>query len=208
MTRKIVAVNGTIGSGKDAFSKTFIDNGFTKMSFAHTLKDAVSVIFGWDRTMLEGTTAESRKLREEPDSFWCKKLGRNDVSPRWVLQNFGTDTVRKHFHDNIWVFSLEKAMQNIEGDIIITDCRFPNELEMLRENNAVIIEVQRIIPHWYNVAARYNNDFIDMLPVELEDIHKSEWAWIGLNDPHYVVQNNSTLHDLALQAQDIIKLIK
>ena len=46
MARKIVAINGTIGSGKATFSEEFIQAGWHRMSFASTLKDAVAVIFG------------------------------------------------------------------------------------------------------------------------------------------------------------------
>lgn len=204
MQRQIIAINGTIGSGKDTYAKTFIDNGYTRMSFATNLKDSVSAIFGWDREMLEGTTPESRKIREIPDQYWCNKLGRDDVSPRWVLQNYGTNIIRKYFHNDIWVFSLEKSMSEVEGNIIITDCRFPNELKMVREQNGIIIEVQRILPHWYGLAAAYNTGAIKIKPVELENIHESEWAWIGINKPNFIVQNNSTVADLSKKAMDII----
>lgn len=197
--RNIVAINGTIGSGKDSFSKVFIENGYNRMSFATSLKDAVSNIFGWDRTMLEGHTPEAREERETVDKFWSSKLG-YDVTPRWVLQNFGTDIVRKFLNDNIWVYSLEKKMNDIDGNIIITDCRFPNELKMLTENNATIIEVQRNIPDWYSTAYVYNNriesEYVSEIPEELKNIHISEWAWIGINNPDYKVQNNGTLEQL------------
>ncbi|AXC38729.1 UNVERIFIED_ORG: hypothetical protein [Escherichia phage CMSTMSU] len=44
-------------------------------------------------------------------------------------------------------------MQSVEGNIIITDCRFPNELKMIRSLNGIVIEVQRTLPHWYGLAA-------------------------------------------------------
>ena len=203
MERKIVAINGTIGSGKDTFASAFIDSGYHRLSFAETLKDAVSVIFGWDREMLEGNTDTARKERESIDEYWSSKLGR-DVTPRWVLQNFGTDVVRKHFHDNIWVFSMENMMRKIDGNVIVTDCRFPNELKMLRENKAHIIEVRRVLPHWYGLAHRYNTGHIKILPVELENVHSSEWAWIGLNKPDHIIQNDSTKESLYQQAELIL----
>lgn len=207
MERKIVAINGTIGSGKDTFSQVFIDAGFHRMSFATTLKDAVSVIFGWDRTMLEGHTKEARIERETVDKYWSSKLG-FDVTPRWVLQNFGTDVVRRHFHDNTWVFSLENKMRKIDGNIIITDCRFPNEIKMLRENNAVLIEVQRNTPLWYSDAYAYNviqdRRGNVPLPEALEGIHSSEWAWIGRNEPRQIVQNDSTIEELHYAAKIIM----
>lgn len=208
MERKIIAINGTIGSGKDTFSQSFIDNGYNRMSFAKNLKDSVSSIFGWDREMLEGTTPESRKIRELPDEFWCKKLERDDISPRWVLQNYGTDVLRKYFHDDIWIFSLENDMNKIDGNIIITDCRFPNELKMIRSKNGIVIEVQRTLPYWYGLASEYNKGNINILPVELENVHKSEWAWIGVNEPDYIVHNNTTINDLKVKAETLMKNLK
>ncbi|WNV47335.1 deoxynucleoside monophosphate kinase [Klebsiella phage fENko-Kae01] len=199
MERIIVAINGTIGSGKDTFSEEFIKAGYHRMSFATALKDAVAVIFGWDREMLEGNTPEARKIRETKDEYWSAKLGR-DITPRWILQHFGTDVVRKYFDDNTWVYSLENKMRQIDGNIIITDCRFPNELRMLRENNATIIEVQRNVPTWYNDAYSYNvllSKGRDVkLPESLKGIHRSEWAWIGINKPDYTVKNDSTVEKL------------
>lgn len=214
MERKLVAINGTIGSGKDTFSQVFIDNGFYRVSFAETLKDAVSAIFGWDREMLEGTTNEARKIREQPDEYWSSKLGR-DVTPRWVLQNLGTDVMRRHFHDNIWVFAAENKIRNLPHDrVIITDCRFPNELKMIRENSGTIIEVQRVLPDWYWDAFSYNLKVEENLmheehnlPESMKSVHSSEYGWVGINRPDYIVQNNSTIDSLHSQAYTILSNI-
>lgn len=212
MERKIIAINGTIGSGKDTFSQVFIDAGFHRVSFAETLKDAVSAIFGWDREMLEGSTEESRKIREMPDPYWSAKMDR-PVTPRWVLQNFGTDVCRKYFHDNIWVFSAENKIRNIDTDkVIITDCRFPNEIKMIRENNGIIVEVQRNLPDWYWDAYKYNilveSGETPMIPPELQHtVHSSEYGWVGINHPDFVVENTSTIEHLHEQANAILSQI-
>lgn len=212
MERKLVAINGTIGSGKDTFSQVFIDNGFYRVSFAETLKDAVAAIFGWDREMLEGTTDEARKIREQPDEYWSSKLDR-DVTPRWVLQNLGTDVLRRHFHDNIWVFAAENKIRNLPHErVIITDCRFPNELKMIRDNAGTIIEVQRVLPSWYHTAFKYNllvESGIEglVLPSEMEGVHSSEYGWVGINRPDYIVENNSTIDSLHSQAYTILSNI-
>lgn len=222
MERKIVGITGLIGSGKDSFSKEFIDAGYYKISFADTLKDAVSVIFGWDREMLSGSTPESRIQRETVDEYWSSKL-KFDVTPRWVLQNLGTDVIRHYFNDNIWVYSAERKILD-HDKVIITDCRFMNEIDMIRENKGTIIEVQRNLPDWYDEAVWYNKfceeqynsdssesyyeDF-DMyiescMPRSLTNIHTSEYGWVGLNNPDIIIQNNSTLLDLETKAKDII----
>lgn len=211
MNKKIVAICGVIGSGKNTFAKAFIDNGYIDVSFAENLKDAVSAIFGWDRTLLEGDTKESREFRETVDVFWSEKLGK-DITPRFILQNYGTDIMRKYFHDNIWIYSLEKKINNIKSDkIIITDCRFPNEIKMIKDNFGIIIEVQKELPEWYQYCKEYNNAKVYDIHWNLEvpsdkfKIHSSEYSWIGINKPKYIVQNNGTVLDLEEKALEIIK---
>ena len=66
----IVGICGLIGSGKGTVADILVEQGFTKVSFADKLKDGVSTIFGWDRSLLEGDTDESRDWREQADEFW------------------------------------------------------------------------------------------------------------------------------------------
>lgn len=209
MNKTIVAVNGVIGSGKDTLSNYFVYEGFYRISFAESLKDAVSVIFGWDRDMLEGKTEAARKERDVVDEYWSSVLGMK-ITPRWILQNFGTDCIRKHFNDNIWIYSLTNKINKIRNEkIIITDCRFPNEIEMVRKNSGTIVEIQRVLPDWYSVAREWNTSDKSGLeiPEDLQEIHTSEWAWIGINNPDFIVQNNAGLDELKSNAQQIIKKI-
>ena len=100
--KKIIAITGLKGSGKDTTADYIIKNydNWEKDSFAGTLKDATSAIFGWDRKMLAGETPEDREIRETRDDYWSEKLG-FEVTPRIVLQKLGTDCLRSHFHQNI-----------------------------------------------------------------------------------------------------------
>ena len=102
----LIGLVGLISSGKDTVANKLVTkHGYKRDSFAHPLKDAVSKIFNWDRELLEGNTKESREWREQPDPFWSKKFNK-DVTPRWVLQYFGTEVMRGQMHDAIWVDSL------------------------------------------------------------------------------------------------------
>ena len=61
----IVGIFGKAGSGKDTIANYMIENlGYIKIAFADVLKDIVSVIFSWERHLLEGDTKESREFRE------------------------------------------------------------------------------------------------------------------------------------------------
>ena len=106
----IIGICGLIGSGKDTVANLLIHNhDFHKTSFADKLKDAVASMFDWDRYMLEGKTEPSRKWRESPDPFWSKEIG-YDITPRYVLQRFGTECMRQGLYDGIWVSLTKKQM--------------------------------------------------------------------------------------------------
>lgn len=201
--KKIIAITGLKGSGKDTTADYIIKNydNWEKDSFAGTLKDAVSAIFGWDRKMLAGETPEDREIRETRDDYWSEKLG-FEVTPRIVLQKLGTDCLRCHFHQNIWVDSLERKIRNTTKNVIITDCRFKNELDMLRNLGATIIRVERdTLPEWFEKVGElntkgYNNAGIINLVPEVKNIHISELDWIGYDKPDFILHNNGTINDL------------
>ena len=108
----IVGICGLIGSGKGTAADYLVNElGYTKLSFADKLKDAVATMFSWDRTLLEGDTKESREWREHPDEFWTKETGKT-ITPRLVLQLFGTDCMRNGFYDGIWVSLVKQQIVN------------------------------------------------------------------------------------------------
>ncbi len=202
----IIGVCGLIGSGKDTIADYLVNiHEFRRDSFAATLKDAVAAVFGWDRTMLEGRTRSSREWREQPDTWWSDRLGR-DITPRWILQWWGTEVCRRGFHDDIWIASLENKLRHSEDDVVISDCRFPNEIAAIRAQGGYVIRVVRgPEPAWYAVAQSANLG-IDGAAQMLESmgIHASETAWIG-TDFDCVIQNNGSLDDLYQQINDLLR---
>ena len=135
----IIGICGFIGSGKDTAADYLVNfHEFKRESFAATLKDAVAAVFGWDREMLEGRTKESREWRETVDEWWTTRLG-IIITPRWVLQYWGTDVLRKNFHDDIWIASLENKLRTTKDNVVISDCRFPNEIRGLQEQGGKIV---------------------------------------------------------------------
>ena len=115
----IIGVCGLIGSGKDTIAEHLIkDHKFHKTSFADKLKDAVGSMFDWDRDMLEGKTEPSRQWREQSDSFWTAEAG-FEVSPRYLLQRFGTECMREGFFDGIWVSLTKKKILDNQSEINI-----------------------------------------------------------------------------------------
>ncbi len=201
----IIGICGFIGSGKDTIADFLVNfHGFRRESFANTLKDAISAVFGWDRTMLEGRTKEAREWREQVDFWWSNRLGRQ-ITPRWVLQYWGTEVCRKAFHDDIWIASLENKLRNSKDDVVISDCRFPNEIDSIRNAGGKIIWVQRgELPSWYNLAVDANKG-INLAFQELKriGIHASETAWVGTDFDH-IIDNNGTIDQLYSQVRDLL----
>lgn len=140
----LIAFTGAAGAGKDTAASILIENqGYVKLSFAGSLKDAVAAIFRWPREMLEGATAESRKWREERDEWWSDALQR-DITPRKILQEWGTEVGRNSFHPDIWLLSvLQELTLNPTKNYVITDCRFENEARALKALGARLIEIRR-----------------------------------------------------------------
>ncbi len=205
--RIIIGLVGLIGSGKSTAAGRLINfHNFKEVSFASVLKDVVSVMFGWPRHLLEGDTVESRVWRDQPDEFWTRELGWKDgFTPRKALQYFGTDVVRNHFHHDFWVLRLKKSIVNIQGHVVVSDCRFPNEIKMIKDFGGEIWQIQRgEIPYWFSELHEFlqvnqtpSIDQIKMLESKL-GLHASEWLWAGTT-PNRVIKNNKLetfLHEI------------
>ena len=175
----IIGLVGYISSGKGTVGDILVrEHGYHKFAFADALKDAVASIFIWPRGLLEGDTNASRAFRERIDPWWSHKFG-YEVTPRLILQKFGTEACREGIADNIWIAALEKRIHGYD-DVVISDCRFPNEIDFIRSAGGVLIRVKR-------------GD--DPSPEELSKMHISETAWNSY-DPDFVIHNEGTKDDL------------
>lgn len=195
----IIGICGLIGSGKGSVADILVENhNFQKLSFADKLKDGVSAVFGWDRDMLEGDTDRSRIWREKTDEFWSKETN-SEVTPRLILQLFGTDCMRNGFFDGIWVSLVkQKIIENPDTNWVIPDVRFPNEVKMIQGVQGQVWQVRRgDLPVWF-MDKRDNN-------VEPADVHASEWAWIDRDDSfNQIIYNDSSLDELQNAVEKII----
>jgi len=184
----IIGLCGLIGAGKGTVADILVDQGFKKVSFADKLKDGVSTIFGWERSMLEGDTDESRAWRELRDDFWSNET-QMEISPRLVLQLFGTDCMRDGFYDGVWVSLLKKTiLDNPEQNYVVPDVRFENEVNMLHDIGGEVWEVKRgPDPQWL-----IEYETTGVVP---KDVHTSEWKWVKARKDE-VILNDTSINDL------------
>lgn len=208
----IIGICGFIGAGKDTIADYLVNtHGFRRESFANTLKDAVSAVFGWDRTLLEGRTREAREWREQVDLWWARRLNMPALTPRWVLQYWGTDVLRKGFHNDLWIASLENKLRSTVDDVVISDCRFPNEIYSIRAAGGLVVRVVRgPEPDWYQDAVNANAGssnmswLISKTKLERQGIHASETAWVG-TEFDAVLNNNHSVDTLYQQVTHLVQ---
>lgn len=164
------------------------------------------------------TKEEARHWEQTQD--WYEDTGGYDTSvelikptPRFLLQFIGTDLLRNQLHPEIWVNSLmnEYKQDFIDYDIddlgnkypiygsfphwIITDIRFPNEMEAVKKRGGITIRVNRSFNH---KMGSKETGTIDLTPE-----HESEKA-LDNAEFDYVIQNNGTISDLIDKIRNIL----
>ena len=193
----IIGICGLIGCGKGTVGDILVEEyGFTKLSFADKLKDGVATVFNWDRAMLEGDTVESREWRETQDDFWSRETGRT-ITPRLVLQEFGTDCMRHGFDDGIWVSLVKQELVKYPNkNFVIPDVRFPNEANMIKSIHGEVWRVRRgQDPVWMRM---YQD-----IGVEPKEVHESEWRWAKV-DFNNVIYNDLGIDELKSQVKGLL----
>ena len=202
----IVGLVGFIGAGKGTVADLLVErHDFFKESYANSLKDACSIIFGWNREMLEGNTPESRAWREQKDEWWSNKLGR-EFSPRLALQLMGTEAGRDVFHPDLWVHTVMRRCEQAPwNNYVIADVRFPNEIKAIRDSGGKVIRVRRgDDPEWYNLARDCNkNNTPDIMRNAYPEVHYSEWAWVG-QFTDITMDNNCDLNTLTTRVDNLV----
>ena len=206
----IIGVCGFIGSGKDTVADYLVNfHEFRRESFANSLKDAVASVFGWDRTMLEGRTKQAREWREQVDPWWANRLKMPELTPRLMLQIWGTEVCRRGFHDDIWIAALENKLRHSKDHIVISDCRFPNEIQSIKAVGGIVVRVVRgPEPEWLEHAKNYMSGnrhprwALGQRHLEMANVHASEYSWANAKFDA-VLDNNSTIDDLHSHVNDL-----
>lgn len=198
----IIALSGFSGCGKDTVADYLVkSHRFKKVSFASHLKDVLSLLFGWERDLLEGSSKESRVWRETPDRFWSQELG-YPVVPKQMLQYFATDIIRTHLHKDFWALSLKKQIKNLNSSIVISDLRFENEYQIIKDMGGIIWRVKKQEdPSWFLEAKEFlknnsnpNSEEICKMQDKFQT-HFSEWSWSSLPFSA-TIKNDSSVENL------------
>lgn len=207
----LIGICGFINSGKTTIAEHLVKkHKYEQYSWANPLKDITSILFGWNREMLDGLTPEMREIREQHDPWWSEKLGRS-WSPRTAFQYIGTEVMRNNLHPDIWVLIGQKVIATKEN-VIVSDNRFPNEIAAIKAMGGVIWNVQRgKMPYWCfdldewkkDMGDYTEQDVIDYMSRNHPNIHSSEYSWHGTNFDK-IIYNDSSIEDLKKVIDELI----
>lgn len=198
----IIGISAKAHSGKDLVGDYLVDKyGFKKVKFADKLKEIVALCLSVPRDMLENQEYKETIL---PSEWWVFEIPNLEggvtvypyekykdeyhekflvkVTPRWLLQKIGTECFRNIISPMFWVNALFASF--VDGvDYVITDVRFPNEADKVKESGGTLI--------------RLNRDGC------LLSSHKSEIA-LDSYDFDSVVDNNGTKEELYAKIDEIL----
>jgi hypothetical protein len=165
---------------KDTFANTH--PGCSTFAFADPIKRALMVMFDFSVRQLWGPD------KDKIDPRW-------GISPREAMTKFGTELMQGWMGSDFWVRVLENQLdtEKINSPIVmITDVRFPLEVEMIKRRGGYLVEIVRP-----NLDTSYRdqktlNHISEQLQVEAD----------------FVVINDKDLDHPYNEAQRIIKAIK
>ena len=146
----LIGLTGYMGVGKDAAAALLFMLGFHRRAFADSLRDEVANFLnkpgelefpGFPESMplrLEELLQEYRLpfYRSIQDPVWQKPT---PPAMREILQLWGTE-YRRRQDPNYWT---RKTLSNLPAKTVISDLRFPNEAQAVRDKGGVIWRIVR-----------------------------------------------------------------
>lgn len=179
----IIAFSGNKFVGKDTAAEILIKrHGFKRIGLADKLKDICSEVFEIPRKDMDDPFKKEYLFKKElkisienidsllrrvqrdgfefnfEDTFRdiCKNFhGKTLTSIRDILQTVGTDIYRNFIQDNIWLEYIKKEIIPT-SNIVITDARFKNERDFLKEIGAVLVLIKR--PGYENASTHISEN--------------------------------------------------
>jgi hypothetical protein len=130
----IIGVSGYAQSGKDEIAKVAFEYGFERAAFADTLREAL--------VALNPLLGIGVRVKDLVMLMGWEQAKRTSAELRMLLQRMGTEAGREIFGENIWV---NKTLGGLDPskNYIITDVRYQNEADAIRDLDGQVWRVKR-----------------------------------------------------------------
>lgn len=173
--------------------------------------------------MMDSVPCSKERYEEELRVNW-QTAYKQVMTPRLMFQLMGTEAMRNNVHPNFWVNALmsgyttynkyhhvftkdgvDNGLITLEyPNWIITDCRFPNELEAVLNRGGITIRINRSNQYSQGLT----KEIIEQAVTEVFKVeHESETA-LDNAEFKYTISNNSTIEDLVEKVREILTLEK
>ena len=191
---QIIAFAGRKQSGKTT-SAEFVANLFWQhkdskiYNFADPLKNLCIDILGLEHKQCYGSDEDKNQL---VDCYWDN----HQLSAREVLQIVGTDMFRRmqnHVWSNATIRQILKDKPNIA---IIADCRFPNEVNAIKNVGGIVIKLTR---------NPYNSYHASEMALDSDQYNQSMFDLVIENGNMTIVEQNKVIYEF-LQNKEILPL--
>lgn len=191
-----IAIIGEIGHGKSTVAEYLCKTySYTEYAFAFPLKEGIRILFSLSQEQLYGNK------KHEVDSRW-------NVSPRYLLQCIGTDLFRNNIsryipaftgYKNIWISNfLFWFRDHATSPVVISDCRFKNEVDLLS-----ILKFQICKIHRPNIQSNHHTTHHTVFTNhESEDLSKQP-----TQNEIIQISNNGSTDELYKKIDKIIALL-
>lgn len=174
----IIAFAGTAGAGKDTAAAAL--EGYETVKFAGALKAMLEAFLRYQGCPEEmiGRYIEG-DLKQQPCPYICGRTMRH------AMKTLGTEWGREMIAKNIWTSAVENHIEsNGLQNVTITDVRFHNEVDFVRERGGKVFRVDR------GFAG--------------SDTHPSEIDIVNLN-VHDVIENTGSIGALHERVRRVAK---
>ena|SRR5690606_7031810 len=148
-----VGLTGYEGCGKDTVASLLArEYGFERFALADRMRDA---LYHLDPLIYNDGLYALTLAELVDDAGWEGAKRHDEYGPmvRSLLQRFGTEVGRERFGEDFWVALLDQELEQVQtlrheltGDyanIVVTDVRFPNEADWVRDMGGVVVRVTR-----------------------------------------------------------------
>lgn len=147
---EIIGLSGYARSGKDEAAKVLTSEfGFVRVAFADKLRDMLYALNPIVRTKIyfdehSGIDTTTYYVQDVINRYGWHGYKETEFGPeiRRLLQRLGTEAGRQTLWDSIWI---DAAFANLSDDakVVVTDVRFPNEWQAIRERGGLLVRIHR-----------------------------------------------------------------
>ena len=187
--KSIIAFAGRKQSGKTTCSQAVIsyfnssvkpDNYARLYNFADPLKrDICMNILGLTYEQCYGSDDDKN---QPTNNYW----GDKQLTAREVMQFVGTDVFRK-MQQNVWADATILKIQKEQPSLaIIADCRFPNEVDAVKNAGGLVIKLNR---------NPFNSDHASETALDENNYNQNNFDFILNNSIMSIEEQNECIHN-------------